>query len=360
MTNGAKTNGGAHRQGHLQAIDDMRGLAILAIVLLHAANAVLNRGLVHPLAPSTRLIAAANDILFHNSTIYFALISGILYGHLFAARPHGAFLRARLANVGSPYLVMTAGLTAILWFAASKPVAGLPAGIVRNLILGDAWNTFWYIPVILILYALSPLLWRVMTDRRLGALALLLLVQPLLFTRTDTELTPQMFAYYAGVYCCGMLVGADVPRALDWLRREAGLVRVVAGVSAIVLALLHAADLDRIGFTSLRESVFYIFRLSIAGLVLPALVGWGLPVDRQPRKLLGLIAAASFGIYFLHGPLLRPIARTIGPMVPTGQPAWAVLLAILLSALAALFLCLLILLPLKRLLGRRSRYLTGY
>ena len=68
----------------------MRGLAILAIVLLHSANAMLNRGLAKPLSPAAQHVGVATDILFHNSTIYFALISGILYGHLFAARPHGA------------------------------------------------------------------------------------------------------------------------------------------------------------------------------------------------------------------------------------------------------------------------------
>ena len=42
------------------------------------------------------------------------------------------------------------------------------------------------------------------------------------------------------------------------------------------------------------------------------------------------------------------------------QPAWAVMLAILVCAALVLALCLAILLPVKRLLGTRSRYLTGY
>ena len=354
------TASGGRRQGHLQAIDDMRGLAILAIVLLHSANAMLNRGLAKPLSPAAQHVGIATDILFHNSTIYFALISGILYAHLFAGRPHGAFLRARLANVGAPYLVMTAGLTTILWLAGSRHSESLPVSILRNLIFGDAWNTFWYIPVILTLYALSPLLWRVMTERRLDALALLILCLPLIFTRTGTMLSAQMLVYFAGVYCCGMLAGRDLPRTIAWLHAEAGLVGMVAAISALVLLLLHLAGLDEVGFTSLRESIFYIFRLSLAGLLLPWLSGWRPPPDGQPRRFLGLVAAASFGIYFLHGPLLRLIAHAIGPIVPTAQPAWAVMLAILVSAALVLALCLAILLLVKRLLGTRSRYLTGY
>lgn len=353
------------REGHLQAIDDMRGLAILAIVILHAANAVLNRGLAAPPTGSTRLGAAANDILFHNSTIYFALISGILYAHLFVHRPYRSFLVARFANVGSPFLVMTVALTVLLALVRPDETLGdVPNAILRNLLLGEAWNTFWYIPVILMLYAISPLLFTVMTDRRFAVLATILLVQPLLLSRTGTELTPQMFAFYAGVYCCGLLIGADIPRAIAWLRRDRRLLWWAVAAAVTALGLLHAAGLDHVGngrFTiSARESVTYILRLATAGLILPLLFDWTLPPDRQPRKGLGLVAATSFGVYFLHGPLLRPIARLLGPLVPPDQPAFAVLLVILLAAASALLLSLVVLLVAKRLLGPRSRYLTGY
>lgn len=359
------TGGGNGKAGHLQAIDDMRGLAILAIVILHAANAVLNRGLAAPLTDSTRFIAAANDILFHNSTIYFALISGILYAHLFVDRPYRSFLRPRLANVGSPYLVMTVGLTVMLALARpGEALADLPVTILRNLVLGEAWNTFWYIPVILVLYAISPLLFTAMTDRRFSAVAVILLVQPLLLSRTGTVLTPQMFAYYAGVYCCGLLVGTDIPRAVAWLRQEWRLLGWAVAVSVAALGLSHAAGLDHVElgwFTiSVRESVTYILRLATAGLVLPLLFDWSLPPDRQPRKALGLVAATSFGVYFVHGPLLRPIVQQLGPMIPPDQPAALVLLVILLAAVIALLLSLSFLLAVKRLFGQRSRYLTGY
>jgi peptidoglycan/LPS O-acetylase OafA/YrhL len=358
--------GGSRGSGrHLQVVDDLRGLAILAIVLLHSANAMLNRGLSSPPTPSTRVIAAANDILFHNSTIYFALISGIIYAHVFAGRPHGGFMRARLANVGAPYLVMTAGLTLLLALARDgAPLDEVPVAIARNLLLGEAWNTFWYIPVILLLYALSPLLLRLMTDPRLGWAATLMLVQPLLLTRTGTELTPQMFAYFAGVYCCGLLVGGDIERSLVVLRREQRFLVSVALTSGLVLVLLHAASLDQVRLGplafSVRESVTYILRLSTAGLALVLLSGWACPPGRQPRRFLGLVAATSFGIYFLHGPLLRPVVQRLGAFIPPEQPLLLLLLAILLSAAVVLALCLGLLLALKRLLGPRSRYLTGY
>ena len=80
----------------------MRGLAILAIVLLHSANAMLNRGLAKPLSPAAQHVGIATDILFHNSTIYFALISGILYAHLFAGRPQGRSCARGLPMWGPP------------------------------------------------------------------------------------------------------------------------------------------------------------------------------------------------------------------------------------------------------------------
>jgi peptidoglycan/LPS O-acetylase OafA/YrhL len=93
--------------------------------------------------------------------------------------------------------------------------------------------------------------------------------------------------------------------------------------------------------------------------MLPVLYGWALPAADQPRRLLGKIAAMSFGIYFLHGPLLRPIAQAIGPHVPADNVV-AILLGLSVSALLVLVICWAVLRCAKAIFGRRSRYLFGY
>ena len=48
-----------------------------------------------------------NEALFHSSTSYFALISGILFALVLRTRGWTAFFRGKMLNVVSPYIVMT-------------------------------------------------------------------------------------------------------------------------------------------------------------------------------------------------------------------------------------------------------------
>src|SRR3546814_15951560 len=75
--------------------------------------------------------------------------------------------------------------------------------------------------------------------------------------------------------------------------------------------------------------------------------------------VLGATATASFGLYFLHGPLVRPVVRIVAPFVPDGQPVLGLIAGIgatfagwLLLSWAVIFLARLI-------LGRRSRLVIG-
>ena len=77
------------------------------------------------------------------------------------------------------------------------------------------------------------------------------------------------------------------------------------------------------------------------------------------RRALDRIAAYSFGIYFLHAPLLRPIVGVIGPLVPAGNPAWALVLAVMASFVTALVLTWLVVHVVKIAAGNRSKFLVG-
>lgn len=156
---------------YVRYLDFFRALTILQIVMLHAGHAFLQRGYVEPIAESDFVFVAVN-VFFHDATIYFTLISGILYSRIFFTRPHGPFLKARLLNVGTPYVVVSAALTGFFWFLASHAagewhVEALVGKLGFNLVTGDAWNTLWYIPVILGLYAIAPFLYRIVINPRL-------------------------------------------------------------------------------------------------------------------------------------------------------------------------------------------------
>src|SRR3546814_17511484 len=134
-------------------------------------------------------------------------------------------MKARLVKSGVPYLGITAIFTTLLWLRSSSGEAGNTIELARliayNAATGDAWNTLWYIPVILILYAVSPLLFNIVSMPRWRWLMELLIVLPLAVSRTGTELTPAITIYFMGESVFGLSLGRALDHRLDPMERSA-------------------------------------------------------------------------------------------------------------------------------------------
>jgi peptidoglycan/LPS O-acetylase OafA/YrhL len=348
---------------HLGYVDLLRGFSIVQVVLIHSGNALLLRGL-----PEWRGDAAAVQALLHlvahDATVYFAIISGLLYGHLFARRPYRRFLAQRLSTVALPYAVITAVLTLVGSGAAEAALAardGQQLGhmLVTNLVTGATWNTLWYIPVILVLYLVSPALLAALRGPHARWRAAVLMLAPLLASRTGTAVTPATIVYFAGAYSIGLAVGLDLEAHLCWLKRRSIWLGLVAAAATVVLILLYAFERDLWHGVSLRESAFYAQRATIALLLLLWARSCEAELMPAAHAATTFLASTAFGVYFVHGPILRPIARLVGGWVPDDQPWWALLLAIAATFAAGLLLSLALVLLMRALFGRRSRLLIG-
>jgi surface polysaccharide O-acyltransferase-like enzyme len=353
----------AVKSSHIKYLDLFRAVAIFQVVMIHAGNALLQRGVAQSQGDNANVHAALH-ILVHDSTIYFAMISGILYGHLFSKRDHGPFLKARFVNTGSPYFVVTVALTILFtllawWRGEVIDTLNLLRVLVVDLVTGDVWNTMWYIPLILVLYAVSPLLFALVRDPRWRWLAIIVALLPLVFSRSGTDLTPSMFVYFAGVYIIGLAIGARLERSIDWLSGKTPWLWATSLGTTALLIWLFATGIEFIGPTSVRESVFYVQRLALGSLMLVGLRVWSRAISSSADHMMGMIAAASFGIYFVHGPLLRPIARAVGMFVPTSQPWWALTGAILVTFALGLSLSLALVYVVRWVSGPHSRKLVG-
>lgn len=336
------------------AIHLFRGLAILQVACLHATHAFYLRGLAGS-TPERSPVYVAFDVAFHDTTLYFAIISGFLYAHLFVHRRYGTFLRSRLQQVALPYLIITVALTAGQRGALAPEV--LAQAIGHNLLTGDAWNTLWYVPVILLLYAASPLLYAVAAGRAGRIAAIALLLAPLLVSRTGTDVSVQSLVYFAGAYAAGMALRLS-PQG--WERAIARLTpwaAPIAILSSLALCAAYAARIDMAGPISIRETLFYVQKLSLTCLFLSIALRWTLRPATARDAALGVLANAAFGIYFLHGPIMRPIAKFVGAHLPGGgvAAAAAILLILILGVLASLAIIRL----LQAILGRRSRWVVG-
>lgn len=355
----------SRKAAFLPYLEEFRGVAIAFVVLIHANNAMLQRGIEHDPSEASAIWTAFH-ILSHNSTVYFALISGILYAYSLKRRPHGEFMQSRFMAVVLPYALFSTGLTLLLAWRdtlreGTRPDDTIPllGRVAYNIVFGEAWNHLWYIPVITFLYVISPLLLRLVQEQSMRWLVIVLVVLPLVASRTATEVTPAMLVYFIGVYVTGLLIGLDPERTLERLRRAWPWLALAAVAASAAVAFLDFTGIEFVGPTSIRESAIYVLRISLGILMLIALreARRGLPTILS--RTLKLLAAYSFGIYFIHAPLLRPIVQVLGRFVPEEDPGFVLVAGVLAAFVASLALSVLLVKLIKLVCGRNSKFLIG-
>jgi surface polysaccharide O-acyltransferase-like enzyme len=346
--------------GHVHAF---RAFAIVNIAAVHAVALWLwALGPQARSTPALELIGRVNEVLLHDSTIYFALISGLLYSLVLHGRGVASFYRGKAANVLLPYVVLSVLFSLLDWTPQRGWFVGLPEGtklpdlILQNLFTGQALFVYWYIPVVLALFVLTPPMYRLLAGPRgLGWLALCLAL-PGVFSRTGIELSLSSVLYFLAPYALGMWLGQDYEARLAWVRRAWR--PLLAIVVASAPALYWSVEIDRgapQAFFDGVETLFYLQKTALALLVLLALRRFDAGVPRGMARL----ADAAFAIYFLHSALLFELIPWLMKLVAPSA-AWPVQLAIMALLLV---LCvagsLLITRGLQALFGRRSRYLVG-
>lgn len=304
-----------------------------------------------------------NDALFHNATLYFTFISGLFYPRLAAGRSPSSFYAARVRNVVLPYVVVSIALTLAMAgpdaFTAGE-LPGLVLQLAENILLGEAFYTFWYIPVIMILYLASPVLLAVVTTPRLAPLAVALALLPLVFSRTDTDLTASTVIYFCGAYVLGLAVGLDPDRWLDRLARWKAPLLAVGLVTTVLIIHLYMTGIRFAGMTDIRESLYYIQKVALGGIILLWLRTGPLGGSFRIEAASVAIASMAFAIYFLHAPVLRKLVSTFHPFGEDATPNWAMALHIPFLFLVSLVICIAVVLGTRRVFGKRyARWLIG-
>ena len=286
-------------------LHSFRGFAILNIVFIHAVVAAVI-GSNNNEFDLTNPVAIINEVLFHDSTIYFAIISGLLFSAILQKRGYQKFYLSKLRYVVLPYLFITLVVTASKWAGGSiseqNGFMDFLSTLGRDFLFGKANGLYWYIPVLFFLYLVTPLLAYLQRNQNTGkVLTLLIILAPLLVTRVqmafDYILSLQTMIYFTGAYALGMLMGQNLEQSLERINKYRQPLLIITLVTTLTLLLLYISESDMLGPVSLRESLFYLQKSCLSALLILAFYRLG---DRQPQWLHAL-AKDSFGIYFIHG-----------------------------------------------------------
>jgi len=345
---------------YLSYLHGFRGIAILAIIGAHAWSVLGSFG-AQQNDPDYIWLYSVTETLFHGATLFFALISGILYSRVLRGKSWGTFFRNKGANVILPYALLTILLTALSWpqYLEYGKANGItfffPGELSKNLVFGQVQTHLWYIPVLAVLFLSTPLLDLLLKPGR-GIGLLLLGVMPLVVSRTPFPqlLSWQTIVFFLGAYAFGMYLGDRLEAMLAFVQRHLAALLALLLAFTVANFLLFRWEYAASGFTSLHQSVVYSQKMLAALLILFALHAHE---TRLPKALMTL-GTYAFSLYFLHFTFIWLLCEVFVKQVPD-----AGMLGITLAGFAiyvlSIALSLLLSMAIRRLLGRYSRYLIG-
>jgi surface polysaccharide O-acyltransferase-like enzyme len=344
-------------------LHSFRGFAIINIAAIHAIGfATFHLDTKHP-------IPLLNELVFHNSTIYFALISGLLFTVVLKEKGYGKFYAGKFKYVVLPYLFFTVVFSVFVnrpdqWFDVQPDMNSYLKDVVRNFIFGKASFVYWYIPVLFFLYLVTPVLDFIMNIKKWGVWAMAFIIAaPLVVRRVElTELIEGDFLsienmiYFMGAYAGGMFLASNLEAGIEWIRKYRFFFMAVALVSSVAILYATLQSIDRIGALSVLSTLYYIQKLAIGGLVLLLLKSIG---EKQPTWL-HPIAKSAFTIYFLHVFFIALLLGYIGPITLFQELThFNGLLAGVVILVIAIALSMVVAWMFRKLFGKYSRMLVG-
>ncbi|WP_114326339.1 acyltransferase family protein [Candidatus Colwellia aromaticivorans] len=348
---------------YIPSLHAFRGFAIINIVAIHAIEFIFFFAGTAETTPKPDLtpFAWGESILFHDSTLYFTFISAILFSLILAERGYANFFKSKLTNVFLPYLFFTSIVTWRNWgmdgtltiFDGSLMEFTTLVG--KNLITGGAIFSFWYIPVLFVLYLATPIFAKLLTIKKVKWVVVLLILAPLVCSRAWPDITWTNFAYFLGAYMLGMVVGANYRKTIELTERYLFLVALMTVASTAVLVGLFYLESPKWGVIIFTESAWYVQKIAIAGLVI---LLFERTMSSVP-KWLDVLGNYAFSIYFLHGYLLFEMYEVMAKIITAPTSLSIILPLAILNVVLVISISVLITYAFKLLLGKYSRSIVG-
>ena len=321
-----------------------RGFAILCIVMTHWLD----------IFGSSEL----SCLFFKSSTIYFLFISGYLCQYIYDRKHLGWFdyYQKKVVNVVAPFLICSvATVLAVLIIGVNRQaVIGanglLLADLVRLVATGHAQMPYWYIPFVMVLFLISPLLCRISTPGVVAAFVGTFLMAIVFPSRSYDGFviafpsTFYLYTYFSCYYVLGF-VYCRCKSSIDTFLKNYWWVFV--GVAVITILGGYIRRLQLVD-GALRMSIVRVCTMAV---VIPLLN----KIANRRIALLNLLAKYSFTIFFIHAFFLADAVK-LGGFFPRCVPALAANLILLIGYFVAILVMAVLL---KVAFGKNSRMFIG-
>jgi len=336
---------------HSHPVENLRGLAILFVVLSHEGSV---RGM-----PG---VGEYVHFFLSDATSWFVFISGFLFHHTQHDRfSYPRYLARKFQVIVLPYLLLSV-IAIALGIALSRPQflgVSVPGYVAWSLVVGGAMvPPLWFIPMISLVFGLSFVFIRLSRTWLIHGLALVGLVFTVFSERPFENLNPLLaLLHFIGFYLAGIVCSVHAPAIARLKGTPASRVLMVAGAVWFAVAATGFFTFGQTANTFAEGLGHLNFRqLGKVGLLVTVFLLFQEFLDR-PNPVLGYFARLSFGLYFIHG-FLMLIFQKVLERAPIAQSPSLVYFAV--ETAFVLGLSVLLAEATKFTLKARSRYVIGY
>lgn len=312
--------------------------------------------------------------VIENGTVLFIFIAGFFFHHLAHKYTYRDYLTKKVKNVLLPFVVMAS--PAVVESALNPAVCGqypqldhtsVPYRLGWFLVNAGAGinRPLWFVPMITLFYLAAPLFMLFVRNPRLFAL-LGVLIPLSLFAHRAAYPNLDILAlavYYLSAYVAGMWashersrIEALLDRTWPWLLALWGLM-----VVAMVVFADHHGNYEGVQLFSQEHGVVdWLFLQKI--LLCFVLLGVMKRFEKPIAPSLEFLGAVSFAIFFVHYYfviLIRHVLLAIDGITGSTQLVMGSALGWLIGLATVLGLSVGTVAAVRRVFGRRSRYLIG-
>lgn len=343
----------------LNSINYFRGIAIIIIVSGHCYE--LSQWDIS--SNLGRFVASLNA----NGSVYFVFISGFLYRHIFYDRfNYKKFMLKKTQYVFIPYLVCsTLPIIYTVFISDSQPF--LPTSLTDKpllaiigwyIITGRVADAYWYVPMAMLLFALSPVVNLIIKSQKVLEVSLFLLPISLLIHRPISNINAvQSLIYYFPMYLIGIWASINYQKIISYLgdnKRKLILVVCALALGVVQVWLLNSWGNFHKEFWSITVlDVNLIQKIILCFLFLSIL-------NRYEESDIGVLkhtAATSFAVYFIHPLLIYPLYSISERLNLQFQGNFFTLI---LASFLVLIASMAVAFTVKAIFKKNSRYLIGW
>lgn len=342
-------------------LDILRVLSIVGVITIHTVAGKISD--INTLGNGDWWWADILNGMTRWAVPVFFMISGVLTLESKQLNNIPKFIKSRFIKIGIPFLIWSVIYSCIMQsYILGKTISfpGILGIICNNILLDKAYYHLWFIYDIFIIYLISPLLKKIVTNSSKKEMQYWL---GLWFIATIAYSSIQHIAIILGrseylyihILNIPFVFGLTGYYILGYYLNRYNLpkkIRIVTYVSSVIAAILTIIGTYTTSFakSALNENIYSHFSITIAIIavgifILAKNIQWEKFLTTSFRKLLNSLSNATFGIYLMHMVLIIHFTNKFNFIIERSYILYTIAIIVVSFVLSFFFVKLIRLIP---------------